>query len=111
VTMKKSRSAHELKVVAPLETENRLLRTIFSEGTTFGVRRSEVDRWVLAREVVPVETPWGTARVKVGMMDGNPITASPEYEDIRALSARSGLPLKEVARRVMEIHHASGGTG
>ena len=103
--MKKSRPAHEVKVIVPLEAELRVLESLFSESTTFGVRRMEVDRAVLEREVRKVETPWGPVGVKVGYLGGRIVTASPEYEDVREAARRAGLPLKTVHEKVTELFH------
>ena len=103
VLMKKSRPAQEIKVVAPLSKEARILETLLRESTTFGIRRTETNRVILERETRTVHTPWGPVRVKVGRLGAEVITTSPEYEDLRAASTKAGLPLKEVHRRVMEL--------
>ncbi len=100
--MKKGRSAQELKVLAPLAKEHEILKTLFRESTTFGVRRRDVDRITLEREYHTVETRWGNVRVKLGRFGGELVSASPEYEDLRTVAARSGQPLKEVHRLVMK---------
>ena len=41
---------------------------------------------------------WGMVGVKVGTLDGETITASPEYEDCRRVALETGLPLTEVYR-------------
>ena len=46
--------------------------------------------------VVDVETPWGTVRVKVGDYAGEPVTASPEYEDCRRVAEANDVPLRRV---------------
>ena len=103
VLMKKSRPAQEIKVVAPLSGEAKVLQTLFRESTTFGLRRTETNRVILEREMRTVETPWGPVKVKVGRLGTEVITTSPEYEDLRTASAKAGLPLKEVHQRVLEL--------
>ena len=71
---------------------------------TFGVRRMEVDRAILARESKTVDTPWGAIRVKVGSRGGVVLTASPEHEDLKEAAARSGIPLRDLHARVMEVY-------
>ena len=39
-----------------------------------------------------VETPWGTVRVKVGVLNGEIIHASPEYEDVQSVALSAGQP-------------------
>jgi hypothetical protein len=103
--MKKSRAAHEIRVLAPLGSEERLAEILFHETTTFGVRRFEVDRWVLDRSFETVTTPWGEVRIKVGRREGRVLSATPEYEDLRRAAAKGGVPLKEVHRRALSEYH------
>ena len=95
-TMKKGRPG---VVLACLATEGLVAAVedaIFRETTTFGVRRSAVERTKLAREHVTVETAFGPVRVKVGRRGGKVVTASPEYEDVRRLAAERGAAFREV---------------
>jgi uncharacterized protein (TIGR00299 family) protein len=107
ILMKKSRPANEVKVLATPDAEKVVLECLFRESTTFGVRRTEVERAILAREIRPVETEWGRVSVKLGRLGEDIVTASPEFEDLRRVSRQSGLPLKEVHQRVMEALRAS----
>jgi hypothetical protein len=104
ILMKKSRPAHEVKVIVAPDSEGRVLTRLFQESTTFGVRRMEVDRAILARESKTVDTPWGAIRVKVGSRGGVVLTASPEHEDLKEAAARSGIPLRDLHARVMEVY-------
>lgn len=107
ILMKKSRPAHEVKVMVAPEKERAVLECLFRESTTFGVRRTEVDRAILARDVRSVETEWGRVSVKLGRLGEDIVTAAPEFEDLRRVARESGLPLKEVQQRVMEALRAS----
>ncbi|HLU49823.1 MAG TPA: LarC family nickel insertion protein, partial [Planctomycetota bacterium] len=106
ILMKKSRPAHALTVIAPPALEARLAAMLFTEGTTFGVRRREVERWVLARESREIDTPWGRVRIKIGRRGDEIVSAAPEHEDLRRAAASSGLSLRELHRRVLEIFYA-----
>ena len=48
------------------------------------------------REQRKVTTPYGKVTVKVGMLDGNRVHCSPEYEDCRKIAKAKGLPIKVV---------------
>jgi uncharacterized protein (DUF111 family) len=109
IVMKKSRPAQEIKVLCTAPSEPAVLRALFEESTTFGVRRAEMDRVVLAREMRPVETPWGIVNVKLGRLGDEVVTASPEYDELRAAASKAGLPLKDVHASVMELFKARGG--
>ena len=69
---------------------------MFRETTTIGVRTYEVRRKTLERELVPVETAFGSVRVKLSRMNGSLLNATPEYEDCQRIAAERSVPLKEV---------------
>jgi pyridinium-3,5-bisthiocarboxylic acid mononucleotide nickel chelatase len=69
---------------------------LFAEATTLGVRRQEWERTVLDREVVAVETPYGTVGVKVGHRGGRIYNAQPEFDDCQRAATASGVAVKEV---------------
>jgi uncharacterized protein (TIGR00299 family) protein len=96
VQMKKNRPGVVLSVACTPAQAEALAALVFAETTTIGLRRQEVQRWVLARERVEVETPYGNVGVKVARLGGKVMTASPEYEDCRRLALESGVSLKEV---------------
>ena len=105
ILMKKSRPAHKLTIIAPLEREQEITPTLFCERTTIGVRRTEPERIVLERETEEIEAPWGTIRIKISRHRGEEGGASPEFEDLKRAAASSGLPLKELHRLALEIFH------
>ena len=103
IQMKKSRPAFLLCAIVGDEALGRVEETFFHETTTFGLRRHRVERAKLAREIIPIETPYGPIRVKVGRRDGKVITLSPEYEDCRRIAIEKDIPLRDImnlARRV-----------
>ena len=103
ITMKKSRPAQEIKVLAPLEGEGAVVRTLFEESTTLGLRRTETERIVLEREMSSVDTPWGPVKVKVGKLGDRTVSAQPEYEDLKRAAREAGKPLKEVHAIVLDL--------
>jgi len=101
-TMKKGRPGVVLACLAAEGLVAAVEEAIFRETTTFGVRRSAVERTKLAREHVTVETAFGPVRVKVGRRGGRVVTAAPEYEDCRRLAAERGAAFREVYAAAME---------
>jgi uncharacterized protein (TIGR00299 family) protein len=96
ITMKKTRPATLLRVLAAPADRDRLAGIVFAETTTIGVRYATWRRIVLAREEKRVETPWGAVRVKIAHApDGTPNVA-PEYEDCRRLATERSVPLKSI---------------
>lgn len=96
VQMKKNRPGQLISVVCKPELADRLTALLFRETTTLGVRRSNVQRQRLEREIVDVETSLGAVRMKVGRLNGCIMNAAPEYEDCRRIAELRGVPLKEV---------------
>ncbi|HVR72072.1 MAG TPA: nickel pincer cofactor biosynthesis protein LarC [Vicinamibacteria bacterium] len=96
IQMKKGRPGLLVRVLAEPRLREALEEVLFTETTTLGVRRQEWDRTVLEREVVPVETAYGTVGVKVGRRGGRVYNVQPEFEDCRRASEARGVPVKEV---------------
>jgi pyridinium-3,5-bisthiocarboxylic acid mononucleotide nickel chelatase len=100
--MKKGRSGHLLTVMSAPDLVARLTDHLLRHSTTLGVRLQTVQRVLAQRRIVEVQTPLGTARVKVKELGGKPVDVSPEYEDCRRISRESGRDVREVMRLVAE---------
>jgi len=103
--MKKNRPGSLLRVIARPEDQERLAQIVFAETSTLGLRiqaaeRRVEERRVEERRVVEVETQFGTVRVKVSGHGG----FAPEYEDCRAIAARTGTPLQQVIAAANEAY-------
>lgn len=94
--MKKRRPGFSLRVIARPEDEAMLVETILRETTSFGVRRSECDRWKLPRRIETVDTAAGPVEIKIGLWDEEIVQASPEFESCREAAIQSGMPLRDV---------------
>jgi uncharacterized protein (TIGR00299 family) protein len=96
VQMKKGRPGVVLSMLCEGNAVDRLSAIVFSESTTIGLRTWPVDRRVLAREMLRVETAFGVVRVKVAR-DGDAVTnIAPEFEDARAVAEARGVAVKTV---------------
>jgi len=95
-TMKKGRPGLVLAALCPESCRDAVVRALFAESTTLGVRMRPVDRVELERSLEPVETPYGTVRVKVGRLGGEVMGAHPEYEDCAARARERSVAVKEV---------------
>ena len=96
VYMKKSRPATLLSAVCPIDRTEDIIHVMLAETTTFGVRISSAYRRCLERKWETVTTRFGEVRMKVGIMGGAQITASPEYEDCRKAAEVHGVPVRLV---------------
>ena len=94
--MKKNRPGLLITILSEPANVSPLVDLIFRETTSIGVRAHEARRKTLDRELVPVETRFGSVRMKVSRMNGSLLTATPEYDDCQTIAAERGVPLKEV---------------
>ncbi|MGC8970722.1 MAG: nickel pincer cofactor biosynthesis protein LarC [bacterium] len=99
IYMKKSRPAVKLTVISPNHLVNKLVDVIFRETTSIGVRTYQVEKIMLPREIVEVETPWGTARVKISYINGTP-KVMPEYDDCKVIAEKTGMSIQEVMSEI-----------
>jgi uncharacterized protein (DUF111 family) len=97
--MKKSRPAVKLTVISPDHLVDKLIDVIFKETTSIGVRTYQVEKVMLPREIIEVDTPWGKARVKVSYINGTP-KIMPEYDDCKAIAEKTGIPIQEVMKEI-----------
>jgi hypothetical protein len=96
VQMKKSRPGLILHVLAYPASLDELLRIIFTESTSIGVRTHEVTKRMLQREIAVVETSYGAVHVKLARLGAQIVNVKPEYEDCRELARMLNLPLKDI---------------
>jgi pyridinium-3,5-bisthiocarboxylic acid mononucleotide nickel chelatase len=96
VQMKKNRPGVLVSILCLPREREAMFGLLFAETTTLGARCYEVERRALEREVVPVETEYGTIDVKVARMNGRVTGATPEYEQCRAAAQKADVPLRVV---------------
>lgn len=96
VIMKKGRPANLLTVLAERRWMDEIIDIIFKETTTFGVRFHIASRYKLSKEVKKIKTKYGSIRVKIGRMDDDTITVTPEYEDCKASARNKAFSLRTV---------------
>ncbi|HSK63903.1 MAG TPA: LarC family nickel insertion protein, partial [Pyrinomonadaceae bacterium] len=96
VQMKKNRPGVLLSVLCGREEKEPLMKLLFTETTTLGVRSYEVERRALRRSVVRVETAYGPIDVKVAHLNGHVVNEMPEFEQVRAAAIKAGVPVKIV---------------
>lgn len=99
IGMKKGRVASKLCALVKAGDEERFADLVLRETTTLGVRATAYRRWEANREVTTFQSSLGPVRVKVSDWQGRRRMA-PEFEDVRALATKHGLPALEVQRRL-----------
>jgi uncharacterized protein (TIGR00299 family) protein len=96
VQMKKNRPGVLLSILCRDEERATLSELLFSETTTLGIRAYEVERRALERDIVTVETQYGSIDVKVGQLNGHIINVMPEYDHCRQAARAAKVPLRVV---------------
>ena len=96
VQMKKNRPGVLLSVLCGRDEKEAVMKLLFTETTTLGVRSYEVARRALQRSVVRVETQYGPIDVKVAHLDGRIVNEMPEFEQCRQAAARANVAVKVV---------------
>ncbi len=103
IQMKKNRPAVMLTVLVQPASLQQVIKIIFDETSTLGLRVAGSRKIMRPRETVTVDTRWGPIRGKLapaGVNGPEFPQFSPEYEDCREIALRTGWPLKEIYREV-----------
>lgn len=103
IIMKKSRPAVKLTVMAKAQDVDKLSLLLFTETTTIGLRFYTARRKTLEREIVKVKTKYGEVRVKRSLLHGTVMNSTPEYDDLKALAKKTGIPLKKLSEEIRAL--------
>ena len=95
IFMKKNRPAYQLNVLCKKEDVKKLEFIIFKETTTIGIRKSQMERSILKREVITVKTSIGEAEIKVCEVEGDK-RFYPEYESVVKICKDKNISYSEV---------------
>jgi pyridinium-3,5-bisthiocarboxylic acid mononucleotide nickel chelatase len=107
VQMKKSRPGILMTVVCRQENSLQIQETMLRHTSTFGVRCHPVDRVILDRKSVDVQTDYGLVSVKLGLLRGEIVQASPEFESCREAADRAGVPARSVYEAAVQAYQAN----
>lgn len=105
VLMKKNRAGVKVCALCSPRDADALTECFFVHSTTLGVRRSPMECSYLRRSVEEFESSFGAVRIKVASFRGC-LKAKPEFEDCRAISIKTGLPIGAVSERIKAEYSA-----
>ena len=100
VYMKKNRPAVQLNVICDQEKVSELEEIIFAETTTIGIRKIEIERTVLQRDIVSFQSTLGEAAIKLCHLHTG-VRAYPEYNSVIALCRKNGKSYQDVYHQVL----------
>jgi len=103
IIMKKGRPGYIIKVICKSRDAGDLIKILSEELGTLGVRHMQnIHRSVLDRKIIETDFPHDNSthkiRVKIGLIEGAPVTIKAEYEDLKKAAASCRLPLRTIAR-------------
>ncbi|MDD5254350.1 MAG: nickel pincer cofactor biosynthesis protein LarC [Candidatus Nanoarchaeia archaeon] len=98
--MKKNRIGFLLSVLCTKKEKDKLIKTIFEETTSFGLRINKLERVKLNREIRKVKTRYGIINMKIGCYKGKIVSSKPEFEDCKKLAIKHKIPLKSVYEEI-----------
>jgi hypothetical protein len=107
IMMKKNRPGQMLKAIVDEKDIKRISRIIIDETGSLGVRAYPVQRYVVSREIKPIEIfvkdVSYAVRVKIARdRSGEATNLKPEFEDASRVSHLTGRPLREIEELIRE---------
>lgn len=102
IQMKKNRPATKVSILCTSADEERFLDLLYRETSTIGVRIQRMERRALERESRTVSTEFGDVSIKTAYIDGKAVNSQPEFEDVKAVAAASGVSVKTVAEAAIK---------
>ncbi|SMC21547.1 hypothetical protein SAMN02746041_01213 [Desulfacinum hydrothermale DSM 13146] len=104
--MKKNRPAVLVRVLAEPERKDTILRRLFSDTSTLGVRWHTVERAELPRRTFRVATAWGPVTVKEARAPDGSIRIQPEYEDCKRAARENNVSILRVYEEAKRLARA-----
>lgn len=102
IYMKKNRPAYLLSVICTYDDIDTLENIIFNGTTTIGIRRCRMERTVLPRQIITIDTPYGQADVKKCIIKDT-VRYYPEYDSIvKMLENNDKLSYSEAYRCIID---------
>ena len=97
--MKKDRPGHLLTCICDAEKADFFAQLIFKHTSTFGIRKKLLSRYILERNTVIKETPFGNVRLKIGKgygVEKNKL----EYDDLADLAWKNDCSVTEMEHKL-----------
>ena len=92
----------KLTILAEIAKIDSLIRTIFLETSTIGVRYYPVQRTVLERQMQTVTVLGSEIPVKIAQMEDHEVNVQPEFSACQKAAKRTNRPLREIMQLALE---------
>ena len=103
IQMKKNRPGVKLTILADPVNKDQLLKIVFRETTSIGVRMRRESREILERKSRTFDTSYGKVNAKITIYEGKTVNQKVEYDDLRRLAAENNLPVKKIAGEIEKL--------
>jgi uncharacterized protein (TIGR00299 family) protein len=103
IVMKKSRPAVTLSILCKGELVEKMKEIVFTHSTSIGIREYAVEKNMLRREEVTIETSFGSVRIKQSFFNGKLVRSKPEFEDCKKLADKHQISISEVENAVNNL--------
>ncbi len=100
IIMKKGRPAVKLSVLVDQSHEKKVTDILFKETTSLGLRKFSVEKVMIKREFITLDTKYGTVSVKKAYAADSTVKYKAEYEDCKKAAIANHVPITEVYREV-----------
>ena len=101
IQMKNNRPAVTLSLISSPADVAKFEHLIFTQTGTFGIRKQFLQRSILKRKFVTVDTSFGPINIKTGYLADKLITAKPEYSDCAAAAKKHNTPIQLVTEQAL----------
>ena len=101
IFMKKNRPGILLEVICRPRDLETMSHVILTQTTSIGIRYHSCKRIMLEREIVTLDTSFGSMQVKKIVDMENRVRYMPEYEACKETALKGNLPLRDVYSRIM----------
>jgi len=101
VQMKKNRPGIQIEVMCQKKDLDTIIRVMFEQTTSIGVRYHECERSVLLREKTFAQTTFGKVPVKKVTHPDNTVRFVPEYDGVRKVAREKQMPFKDVYHQIL----------
>ena len=99
VSMKKGRTGLLFVALCKPEDQLKIAQIIFKHTTTIGIRRHNLDRFILDRSIEKIDTPYGIIRRKDSKGYGV-VRSKYEYDDLSRIADEKGISISDILKEL-----------
>ncbi len=100
IIMKKGRPAILITVLSSPEQSDKMVKVLFDETTTLGVRIQKIARQTLKRTINTKTTRHGGVQTKTAFRNGEATRQRPEFRDVKRIAEKEGRPLRSLMKEI-----------